>query len=275
VLHVPIGSNSFGATESSVGTTRPNAAQGTSVTPAVGSKGSWAQMIASTAQDSYGIIICINSNYTASASRNSVIDIGIGASSSETVLIPDLIGGNAATYALGGQYYYFPLLIPAGTRISARSQSSVTTALRVYAQLLQQPINPAQIRKGSFVEAIGVSLPGGASVTAGTTNKGSWVSLGTTTNKVWWWQLGVQVNTADVSHSITANHVDLAVGNATNKQIIIADLNVILHSNEYTSNPPLSAGVEYPVPAGTEVYARAQCSGTADPLNVVAYALGG
>lgn len=274
MLHVPVGSNTFALAQPTV-TGRPAAAQGASVTAVVGSKGSWTQMLASTTDDTFGLLICINSSSASNASRNYAIDIGVGGSGSEQVLVPDLLGGNAATYVIGGLWYYFPVFIPAGTRLSTRAQGTVTTALRVFAQTLQRPANPSQVRKASFVEAYGVTGTAGVSLTAGTTTDGAWTLIGTTSRKVWWWQFGIQVDTADTSHLAVVNHVDVAIGNGTNFDIIISDAQVIVSTSETLGNTPLSAGVEFMAPEGTNVYARAQCSGTPDPYNLAVYAAGG
>lgn len=274
MLHVPVGSNQFGLTQPST-TARPATAQGTSVTPAVGSKGNWAQLIASTTADLYGVLVCINSNSGSNSSRNTVVDIGIGPSGSEVVLVPDLIGGNAGTYVLGAMWYYFPIFVPAGSRVAARAQGTVTTAIRVYMQGVGRPSNPAQIRKASFVDAIGVSGPNGVSVTGGSTNEGAWTLIGTTTDRVWWWQFGIQVASSDTSHIAGVQHVDIAVGNGTLFDVIIQDAQFITSTAEASSNPPLSAGVEYPVDAGVDVYARVWSSGTPDPYQIAVYAAGG
>ena len=276
MLFVPNGANSFGLIQSSVGTTRINAAQGTSVTPAVGSKGAWAQVIASLTDEVYGLLININSNFGSAASRNSVIDIGVGAAASELVLIPNLIAGNAITYnAGGGLWYYFPVSIPAGTRIAVRAQGSVATAFRVYVQAMQRPLQPAMMKRVAFVEAIGMTLPQGTAVTSGTTNKGSGTLLGTTTLDCWFWQLGVQVSSADTSHNAVGYHIDLAEGNGTNYNILMQDVPFLTTTSEAAVNLPWSVSCETPRPAGRSIYARAQGSGTTDPLFITAYGAGG
>lgn len=274
MLHVPIGSNTFGLTQPST-TARPAAAQGALLPSAVGSKGSWSQLLASTTDDTYGMLVCINSNTTATTSRNSVVDIGIGAASSEVVLVPDLLAGNAAAYTAGGIWYYFPLFIKAGTRISARAQSTETTDFNVFCQFLQRPANPSQVRKASFVEAIGATAPDGVSVTGGSTSKGAWTQIGTTASRLWWWQFGIQVSNADTAHILGVQHVDIAVGNATDKDIIISNAQFVTSTNESSSNPSLRAGVEFPVAAGSNIYARIQSSGTPDPYELVVYGAGG
>ena len=279
MLHVPVGANTYCLTEPSWGTTRPNTANGTSVTPAVGSKGSYAALGSALTDDAYGILININTNFASTASRNTVVDIGIdpAGGSSYSVVIPDLICGGSSAYTRngGGNWYYFPLFIKAGSTVAARAQGSVTTAIRVGAVTFERPANPSLIRKGSFVEAIGISLPGGTAITPGTTSEGAWTLMGTTTNRVWWLQFGMQVNTADTSWNLAAIHVDVATGDASNKDIIIQDANFCTDSGEYVGNPPLTAGVEWDIPAGANIYMRAQSSGTLDAYNAAVYALGG
>jgi hypothetical protein len=276
MLHVPIGTNTFSSVQPNVAT-RVAAAMGTSVTPGTTVKGSWAEMFASTTFDTYGILICINSNTTSATSRNTITDIGVDedGGTSYIVNIPDLISGNAGSFIQIGVWYYFPLFIPQGSRVAARGQGTVTTAYRVYAQLLQAPLNTAQIRKGSFVEAIGGAGVNGTALTPGTTSKSSWVLLGTTTRRLWWWQLGIQVVNTDTSHSSAAYQFDIAAGDGTTFDIIIPDLQYTTANQEYAANPPLSAGVEYPIEAGTNIYVRAWGTTSVDPIRIKAYGLGG
>ena len=248
------------------------------MTPSTTAKGSWAQVIASLTYDTYGLLICLNSNSNSTASRNTVVDIGIGGSGSEIVLIPDLICGSATTYSSpgGGVWYYFPIAIPAGTRVVARAHSTVTTALRVFVQAFQEPANPSLIKKASLVEAIGiVSGNLGTAVTAGTVTEGSWTLLGTTTERLWWWQVGAQVSVADTGHAAGITHIDLAVGDGTTFDIIMQDAYVHTTTSEQISMPPLTIGCEFPVPAGSDIYVRMQCNTTPDSFNLCAYGAGG
>jgi hypothetical protein len=138
-----------------------------------------------------------------------------------------------------------------------------------------RPSNPSQIRKGSFVEAVGASNPNGTALTSGTTSEGSWTLLGTTVNRLWWWQLGIQVTSSDTSHTAGVHHVDLAVGDGSNYDIMILDLSVNVQGQETITNQPLTAGVEWDVPAGSNIYIRAQKSAAVDALYACAYGLGG
>lgn len=279
MLHVPTGANTYCLTTPSWGTTRPNTANGTSVTPAVGSYGTAVQLGSDLTQDAYGILININTNFASAASRNTTVTIGIDESggTSPTDKITGLLCGGSAAYTRngGGNWYYFPLFIPGGSSIYAKAQGTVTTAIRVGCVTFSMPSNPSAIRKGSFVETIGITAPNGTAVTPGTTSEGAWTSIGTTTLRTWWAQFGFQVNAADTGWNLAAIHVDVAVGTAGTKDIIIVDANFCTDSGEYVGNPPLTAGVEWDIPAGSTIYMRAQSSGTLDAYTGAVYLLGG
>jgi hypothetical protein len=138
-------------------------------------------------------------------------------------------------------------------------------------------MNPMQFRKGSFTETIGLTAGAivGTAVTPGTTSEGAWTSLGTTVNRLWWWQLGVQVTASDTSWGANVLMCDLAVGDASFKDIIIQDYTMQTTASESQNNGLVAIGVEFPVPGGSTMYARMQCSGTNDVYNVVAYGVGG
>ena len=276
MLFVPAGANTFGAIQSNQ-TGRPVAAQGTAVTPAVGSKGNWAQLIASVTSETYGILICINSNNANAASRNTVLDIGIGTAGNEIVVVPNLLAGNASAYNTPGSgvWYYFPLTISPGARIAARAQGTVTTAFNVFIQVMQRPLNPSLIKKASFVQALGVTVPNGTAVTPGTTAESGWVLLGTTTRRCWFWQIGAQIPSTDTAHNAAVIHMDLAVGNGTNFTVMIQDLAFTTTAAEIHNSTPLTVGCEFPVAEGSSIYARAQTSGTAEAIQIAAYGAGG
>jgi hypothetical protein len=84
-------------------------------------KGVWAQLISSTSADASLLNLNIAGLATNALNTASLLDIGTGASSSETV-----IASNIAIGAAGGTLIEFPYKIPSGTRIAARMQSVVT-----------------------------------------------------------------------------------------------------------------------------------------------------
>ena len=120
---------------------------GTVVTAAgsANTKGSYSTLIASTAYDAYGIMIEFYNTAVASTATSQLTDIALGAASSERVVIPNLFSGNAGT-SIGaqnaGNAFFFPLFIPAGSRISARMQSLIASdTVNVKVTLFQWPIN--------------------------------------------------------------------------------------------------------------------------------------
>ncbi len=87
----------------------------------------YATLVAATAYTSYGITIGLgNVGTAASTNTRTLVDIAIGAASSEVVIVPNLLAGQVgASNSASSQpcYYHFPIVIPAGVRLSATSQS--------------------------------------------------------------------------------------------------------------------------------------------------------
>lgn len=271
MLLVPGGAFSFGNVERNY--TRAGSGVGTAVTPVVGSKGAWAQAIASLSGDTYGLMITIHNSATSAANRTYAVDIGVGAAGSEVVIIPDLIGSSAAAYGSvgGGHHYYFPIFIPAGSRVAVRAQGSVVTAIRVNVQAYQQPANPAMVRTCSSVEEIGLTGVVGTALTVGTTAEGAWTLVGTTTQDNWWWQLGVQVAVATVAFNSQLAEFDIAVGDGTNFRVISEHWAWTTTTAEDSNRFLKVMGCEAYVPSGSSIYVRGQTSGTANNMEVAVY----
>lgn len=84
-------------------------------------KGTWLQLIAATPYDFELLVL----GTKAPGANSFSIDIGIGGAGSEVVLIPDWMVGTGDQAA--AHRVQFPVHIPAGTRISARCQSSASS----------------------------------------------------------------------------------------------------------------------------------------------------
>lgn len=277
MLHIPIGANTFGREQKNAPDTPATVAYGTSINPSTGAKGAWVDLVASVAENSFGLLICFNANGASATSKNVVADIGIDelGGTSYRVLIADLLCGNAANYSLGGFWYYFPLFVPAGSRIAVRLWGTAVTSVATMVQLSQSPMNASAIKRATYVQTLGVTGRAGVSMTVGSGSEGGWTLIGTTSKRAWWWQIGAQTSSADTTHNTGAYHIDVAVGDASNKDIVIKDAQVISNASEYWSKPPLTSGVEHPVPAGVQVWARVEASATPDPLTIAVYAAGG
>jgi len=105
---------------------------GTSVDPggSANTKGSYSQLSASIARATKGIAIGIgNQGNTGRTTAMALLDIAVGGAGSENVVISDLF---VHLSALEGTppftYPFIPISIPAGSRIAARAQCSITDA---------------------------------------------------------------------------------------------------------------------------------------------------
>jgi len=261
----------FGKIIESHGSTRPAAAFGTSLTALQSpSVGSWTQVIAgaSVTDRVHGILINLNSIALSATNKECLVDIGIdeAGGSSYTQLIPSLGGACAYPYNVGtgGVWYYFPLNIKAGSSIAARASVNwaVPGTARVSVQLFCAPSMP--VWAGSYVRAYGADLTAcaGVAVTSGTTSEGAWTQIGTIAagDVIRWFQATMSVN--DSTMTALCYHLDVAVGDATNKKIVISNQIVSSTAAEQMGNFP-SISVGHGV-AGENIYARLQCSGTAD-----------
>ena len=93
----------------------------------INTKGSWSQIIASSSSNTSFIFFSVTNITSATTNTATLLDIGTGASGSETVIIGDVAVG--ASGSAGGTTNTFgvPFKIPSGTRISARIQSVVAS----------------------------------------------------------------------------------------------------------------------------------------------------
>lgn len=291
-------SNNWGLIINSVADgTRPAAAWGTSITPGNNAYGSYASVIAgaSVTHDAYGILININSNSVAATIRDALVTIGFDPAGGTSFgglggvtgrEINHLLASCAPTYTLavpgvGGISYFFPLKIPAGTSIGAKASVNNATVgtLRVSCKLFCKPSAPELVRVGSYVKTFGETTASsrGTAFTPGGASEGTYVQLGSAIaaadSPLWYWECGIGIdNTA-----ITANvvHVDVGLGDATNKRIAIDNQWFGMSTNETIGKA--AGGAYQNGAAGDLVYVRGQ-SGPAGPdtgFTAIAYGVGG
>lgn len=112
----------------------PSSSRGVAVDPGgtVDTKGSWAQLTSSSSDRVVAVVGCIghNNDIARAANQSMLLDIGIGAASSERVLIPDLhfTAETNQDQWLPSTFGPYPCDVPSGTRFAARSACSVNTA---------------------------------------------------------------------------------------------------------------------------------------------------
>jgi hypothetical protein len=188
--------------EDNVGTT--SVEYGTSVaahaTTAHTKNATYTTLIATTSYKAYGIFVGCHATSTASTRESFLVDIAIGAASSEVVIIPNLLAGNQAassTTSGMGSYYYFPIIIPANVRISATCQSDTAAdTVFVDVHLVQHAIPGAWY--GSRVTAYGAdtATSTGVSMSPGNSTYATDVNLSaSTTNPIKYLQIGTDIYT--------------------------------------------------------------------------------
>lgn len=224
-------------------------------------KGAYTTMVASTAFNSDGILVhamCGAGGGTSWA----FVDVAIGATTAEQDIIPNLFvaQGQAAPKS-----FYFPIPIPAGTRISARYQGNISGSapldVTVYPVTGDFYLNHAQrvVSWGATLATTrGTTIDGGVTANA----KGAYVQLSASTE-------------CDVSEIIIATGgtgtaaaagahflVDLAIGAGGSEQIILPNLwfRVGSASSGFSPLPEVVGPLPVAIPAGSRVSARCQSS---------------
>lgn len=190
-------------------------------------KGSWTQLLASTAYEVYGITVLIaGTGTTASTNMRWLCDIGWGSSGSEEVFIPNLIGGNTPAMNSGvgpGTMYHFPIYIPAGTRLSARAQSSTASRTATVAIWLHEWPNGPLPWIGSKVTAYGIDTAASTGVihTCGNSSYPTSSQItASTSDAIRYMQVGIDMGT-DSTASSARGLMRIGISTAT---VVVNDL---------------------------------------------------
>jgi hypothetical protein len=141
-------------------------------------KGSWSQIIASTSNVGTLLRFFVSGVNVSTADSATLLDIGVGASGSETVIVPNLaIGGSA------GSFYSIPVEIPSGSRIAARVQgvrSSQTATISARQFFVFNAGDTASL--GTTVDVLGTDTATSTG-TAMSGSSGTWVEIEDSTTK--------------------------------------------------------------------------------------------
>jgi hypothetical protein len=262
-------------------------AYGTSVTPGASNvEGAWQQVAsaANISEDIYCLVVRVTDHNTTAVQFDGLLDVGVdpAGGTSYTAIISNVLCGQADASSQDGIIFIFPIKIKAGSTIAVRIQGSNATPGTALVRITAygKPTRPDAVMAGAYAETVGaITGSGGVGFTPGNSNaEGAWQSLGTTAKDLWWWQLAVQISNGTTTNLLY--HIDLAYGDATNKHEII--------TNAFLSVPGTAERIIYVanvanlpecfrhVPAGSEIFVRGTCSGTANTgFNAVAIGIGG
>lgn len=235
----------------------------TSITSgAANTKGSYAELLASSAVDAHSIILYVAESASTSI-ESFLIDLAVGAAASEQIIIPNFQYNQRSLY--GEKVVSFirlPFPIPAATRISARCQSATASAVVRMAVMVVSGSNDEIIGKvydyGTLTaSSAGTSINAGASANT----KGSWTELVASSAEL----KGLFVTIGPIAGGAqdAGFFLDIGIGAAASEQVIIPNLHLWVE----TDGSLISQGVWpifwVPVPAASRIAARVQCT-TAD-----------
>lgn len=221
-------------------------------------KGAWAQLLASTLFDAAGFWVAIAPTNTNTAYN---IDIGIGGSGSETVIVADLIAMVNSGSTMIRPNYFIPIGIPAGSRLVARcAAQNASNTCRISGQLYGAGLHSPPTF--SLMTAYGLDAtdlqgvqidPGGTINTKGAYSE---ITSGTARDHraIMMVQTG-QNNTAQVDHR---HVIDVAIGASSSETIVIPDLQATVAAGEDMPVPMIYPLFPLNIPAGTRLSVRAQ-----------------
>lgn len=232
------------------------------------SKGSIVELISSTNFDVFLVDITISRFGSADFFGRACVDLMIGASGSEVVLIPDMLAGHAGSFSkvqiTGPKQWMFPLYIPAGTRIAARVASSIASHTGYIAVQLMGGDGSPRGKIGTKVTTYGVAtLANGTSITEGGSGaEGSWTQITSSTSL----EHFCLVPSYQLNGSVSAqfsSYVDIGIG-AASSEVQVGPTYVWGSAAHSAQNGPFGLlPIFQTIPSGTRLAMRASNSSTA------------
>lgn len=239
-------------------------------------KGSPVELIASTAFDSYLVSVMIHGYGSPATVARLAVDLLVG-TSTEEILIPDLLAGNCGTTTNanvpGRRNWLFPLYIPAGTRISARGAGDrLSSNFRVAVQLWGgNGYPPFPVGQRVITYGMG-TVPNGTNITPGASGaEGSWTEITASTTED---HIAIipsaQPPTGDTTLTAANFYADVGIGAAT-EEIIAGGGRQHCYVWELTSQETTSGLINpFPtwcdVPSGSRLSMRLSRSSAADTV---------
>jgi hypothetical protein len=258
---------------SDIGTSATSA--GTLITAgATNVKSGWIQLVAAAPCGASGITIMINNPVAGTITR--IIDVGVGASGFELVVIPNILVSSAIVDS--PIVVYFPIRIPNGARVAMRMAASTASTTVTASVILHTTVWGTQVPNQRIVDYGTVAASSrGTTVTANTTTantEGAWVVLSaSTTEACRGLIIGVGNGLNSTRTVTTAWLIDVGIGAAAAEQVLIPNY-VVRGAANKTVEPNLSPVFPVSFPAGSRLCVRAQSNVTTiNALDVVVYSI--
>ena len=217
-------------------------------------KGAYTEIIASNGADTSCLLIHVSDVNALATDTSTLLDIAVGASGSESVVIPDLaVGGSPG--GVVQNYIIVPIQISSGARLSARIQSVVTGGKTASVKLQTFAWGAASILPTS-VDVLGTST----ATSAGTNVTTSYTEIVASTSTAY---KAIAVLPSFSSASGASNvgeTLTVAVG-ASSSEVDIHQITYSESTSEYVtvgSNAILVTDVD--IPAGSRISAKVSAS---------------
>lgn len=222
--------------------------------------------------DVYWVRILVSNVGTGGVTSETAVDL-LGGSSTEEVLIANMLAGGASSGTRAPRVWDFPLYIPAGTRLAAQAASvrtgiNITVGIQLYGG---DGIPPWRVASKITTYGMG-TVPNGTAITPGASGaEGSWTQIvASTTEDHWGFVPSFQVS-ADTTVNARGLSVDIGVG-ASSEVEIGGPYIYETDTAEIMSGPYCTLPAYQDVPGGSRLALRASNSGTNDSYNGVIHA---
>ena len=214
------------------------------------------------------VTIELNTAFTAAATRNHYVDIGFGTDTSNvTVVVEKLCGSGATTNS--GHMYFFPLQIPAGVNLYARTQGTTASGtIKINLTTMGGNQNPGTMPKVPSIKAIGATTASttGTAITMGATGaEGAWAQIVASSAEDYAGFMIAGPFVVDTNMTTGPSYTfDVGMGASGQEHVIGENLTkatIFSASEDWVGwHLPTFVGVK----AGTRICIRGSCSGTSE-----------
>lgn len=269
----------FVGTQNNLEATPVTTGYGTLLTAAAtaNTKGAYSsgELISSTTYDTYMMCLVWDGTGVSNTNTSMLLDIGLGASGSETTIISNLLVGWTADWvgALGGHHIYLPIFIPAATRVAGRIQAAIGGDAMNLTIFLFQGASQVPWRTYVGMDDYGVdtATSRGTSHTPGNTGaESTWASVGSTASRNYDALFFMTQGLAGVDTGMLSLSTHWEIGYSSTTFVEYWERTT---AAEITSGPIPTIPMPASVPSGTQLQVRATASGTAEARDVAIYGL--
>ena len=222
-------------------------------------KGAWLELVAASARHAHSIVLEIGTPTLASP-LGFLIDIGIGASGSEQIIVPNLFYDQRTDNSESVIYVLrLPFNIPEGSRVAARVQCGTASRVqRISAQLVSGVVSEDGIGR-VYAYGVNTATSRGTQVDPGATahTKGAWSQIVASSDELD--GLFMALGHGPVSSTLNSgNLVDIGIGAAGSELVIVPNIFVGNSQSGDSLLPAVTDLFRVKIPVGSRLAVRAQ-----------------